>query len=59
MNPSTKDHLEGTIHQVKGKVKEMAGQVSSNPDLVADGQTEALAGTIQEKVAQIEKVFEK
>jgi uncharacterized protein YjbJ (UPF0337 family) len=59
MTPSTKDHMEGTIHQVKGKLKEVAGQVSNDSDLVAEGQTETLAGTIQKKVAQIEKVFEK
>ncbi len=59
MNPSSKDQIEGTIHQVKGKIKEALGQVSNNPDLVAEGQTETIGGTIQKKVAQIEKVFEK
>ena len=59
MNPSTKDQIEGTFHQVKGKIKEVAGQASKNPDLEAEGQTEKLAGKIQEKVGQIEKVFEK
>jgi uncharacterized protein YjbJ (UPF0337 family) len=59
MNPSTKDQIEGTLHQMKGKIKEVAGQASNNPDLAAEGQAEKLAGTIQEKVGQIEKVFEK
>jgi uncharacterized protein YjbJ (UPF0337 family) len=59
MNPSTKDQLEGTIHQVKGIAKEVAGQVTNDPDLTDEGTAEKLAGKVQEKVGQIEKVFEK
>jgi uncharacterized protein YjbJ (UPF0337 family) len=59
MNPSTNDQIEGTLHQIKGKIKEVAGKVANKPDLAAQGQAENLAGTIQEKVGQIEKVFEK
>ena len=33
MKPSTKDEIKGTFHEVKGKVKEKAGQVTHNPDL--------------------------
>jgi uncharacterized protein YjbJ (UPF0337 family) len=40
-------------------VKQKAGQVSNNPTLAAEGQDEKLAGKIQKKVGQIEKVFEK
>jgi len=32
MKPSTKDEIKGTFHEVKGKVKEKAGQVTNNPD---------------------------
>jgi uncharacterized protein YjbJ (UPF0337 family) len=59
MNPSTKDQLEGTIHQVKGKAKEVVGQVTNDPDLINEGTAEKVAGKVQEKVGQIEKVFEK
>ncbi len=59
MNSSTNDKIEGTLHQIKGKVKEAAGKVANKPDLAAEGRAENLAGTIQEKVGQIEKVFEK
>jgi uncharacterized protein YjbJ (UPF0337 family) len=59
MNPSTKDQLEGTIHQVKGKAKEVVGQVTNDPDLANEGTAEKVAGKVQEKVGQIEKVFEK
>jgi len=59
MKPSTKDHVEGKFHEVKGKVKEKAGQAAGNPNVEADGQTENLAGKIQKKAGQVEKVFEK
>jgi uncharacterized protein YjbJ (UPF0337 family) len=59
MKPSTKDQMVGKLHEVKGKVKQKAGQVTNNPDLAAEGQGEKLAGKIQKKVGQVEKVFEK
>ena len=59
MNPSTKDQVRGTFHEVKGKVKEKVGQVTNNPKLAAQGHDEKLAGKVQKKVGQIEKVFEK
>jgi uncharacterized protein YjbJ (UPF0337 family) len=37
----------------------MAGQVTNNPDLVAEGQNEKLSGQVQKKVGQLEKVFGK
>jgi uncharacterized protein YjbJ (UPF0337 family) len=59
MKPSTKDQIAGKLHEMKGKVKEKAGQVTNNPDLAAEGQGEKIAGKILKKVGQIEKVFEK
>src|ERR1017187_9214617 len=59
MKPSTKDQIKGNLHEVKGKVKETAGQVTNNPNLAAEGQDENLAGKVQKKVGQVEKVFEK
>ena len=59
MTPSTKDQIQGKFHEVKGKAKQAAGQVTNNPDLEAEGQGEKLAGKIQKKVGQVEKVFEK
>ena len=58
MKPSTKDKLEGTLHEVKGKVKEKAGQVINDPDLQSEGQSENLAGKVQKKIGQIKDVFE-
>jgi uncharacterized protein YjbJ (UPF0337 family) len=59
MKPSTKDRIEGKFHELKGDVKEKAGQVTNNPNLETKGQTERLAGKVQKKVGQIEEVLEK
>jgi len=59
MKPSTKDELEGKLHETKGKVKEKVGQIINNPDMETKGQDEKLAGKVQEKVGQVKKVFGK
>ena len=38
MKPSTKDELEGKLHEAKGKVKETVGHVTNNPSLETEGQ---------------------
>jgi uncharacterized protein YjbJ (UPF0337 family) len=57
MKQSTKDELEGSLHEAKGKVKEKVGQVTNNPDTETEGQGEKVAGKVQKKVGQIEKVL--
>jgi uncharacterized protein YjbJ (UPF0337 family) len=59
MKQSTKDKVKGTLHEVKGKVKEKLGRATSNSELEAEGQAEAIRGKIQEKVSQVEKVIGK
>jgi uncharacterized protein YjbJ (UPF0337 family) len=59
MKDSTKDKVEGTVHEVKGAVKEKVGHVNGNPDLEAEGKGEKHAGKVQKKVGDIEKVLEK
>ena len=59
MKPSTKDEIKGAFHEMKGKTKEKVGRITNNPNLAAEGQDEKLAGKIQKKVGQIEKVLEK
>jgi uncharacterized protein YjbJ (UPF0337 family) len=59
MQDSTKDKIEGKTHEVKGAVKEKVGHATNDPDLEAEGQDEKVAGKIQKKVGDIEKVFEK
>ncbi|MBK5276716.1 MAG: CsbD family protein [Desulfuromonadales bacterium] len=59
MNSSIKDKAEGTFHEMKGKIKEVAGKLSDNPKLRAEGTVEKLAGRFQEKVGQVKQVFGK
>jgi uncharacterized protein YjbJ (UPF0337 family) len=59
MKQSTKDQATGKLHEMKGKIKEKAGQATNNANLANEGQDEKVGGKIQKKVGQIEKVFEK
>jgi uncharacterized protein YjbJ (UPF0337 family) len=59
MKPSTKDQMEGKFHEAKGAVKEKAGTATNNPDLAARGHDEKIAGKVQNKVGQVEKVLDK
>jgi uncharacterized protein YjbJ (UPF0337 family) len=59
MKSGTKDKVEGKYHEAKGKLKEIAGQISRNPDLEAAGTDEKVAGKIQGKVGQIKTVLGK
>jgi uncharacterized protein YjbJ (UPF0337 family) len=59
MKSSTKDQAEGRFHKVKGKAKEVAGNLSGNAKLEAEGKDENFAGTVQEKIGQVEKVIGK
>jgi uncharacterized protein YjbJ (UPF0337 family) len=57
MKSSTQDKAEGTFHQVKGKIKEVAGKLSDNPEMEAEGAGEKIAGKVQEKIGQVKKVL--
>ena len=58
MKNSTKDQAQGTLHEVKGKVKERVGKTTNNPRLQDEGTDEKVAGKAQKKAGQIEKVFD-
>jgi len=49
MKSSIRDKAEGMFHEVKGKVKEVAGELSDNPKLEAEGTDEKIAGKVQEE----------
>jgi len=59
MKSSTKDQFEGTFHELKGKAKEVAGKLSDNPKLEAEGTGEKIAGKVQDKIGQVKKVVGK
>ena len=58
MKSSTKDKIKGTLREAKGKVKEETGKAVGNPDLEDRGTGEKVAGKVQKKVGDVEKVFE-
>ncbi len=55
MKPSTEDRTEGTIHEVKGKIKEAIGQATDNPDLQDAGTAEKILGKVQKIAGRAEK----
>ena len=59
MKSSTEDQAEGKFHKIKGRLKEIAGQLSDNPKLETEGTGEKIAGKVQEKIGQIKKVLGK
>jgi uncharacterized protein YjbJ (UPF0337 family) len=59
MKPSTEDKTEGTIHAVKGSIKETVGHITNDADLETEGQAEKITGKVQKKIGQIETVLEK
>jgi uncharacterized protein YjbJ (UPF0337 family) len=52
---SMKDQMEGTFHEMKGKLKEIAGKLSDNPKLEAAGRYENISGIVQHKIGQVKK----
>jgi uncharacterized protein YjbJ (UPF0337 family) len=59
MKSSTKDQTQGAFHELKGKAKEIAGKLSDNPKLEGEGTGEKIAGKVQGKIGQVEKVLGK
>jgi uncharacterized protein YjbJ (UPF0337 family) len=59
MKSGTQDQAEGTFHKIKGRVKEIAGELSDNPKLEDEGNAERIAGKVQEKIGQVKKVLGK
>ena len=57
MKSSNRDKAEGTLHEVKGKIKEVAGKLTDNPKLQAKGTAEKIAGKLQTKVGQVKQVL--
>ena len=57
MKSSIANKIEGTAHEAKGKIKEVAGRVANNPDLEAEGTGEKIAGKVERKAGDVKKVF--
>jgi uncharacterized protein YjbJ (UPF0337 family) len=59
MKSSTENQIAGKVHEVKGKIKEKVGRLTNDPDLEGEGIGEKIAGKVQKKIGQLEKVVEK
>ena len=59
MKTSAKDKVEGAFHEARGKLKEVAGKLTNQPDLEVAGETEKNVGKLQIKLGQIKTVFGK
>jgi uncharacterized protein YjbJ (UPF0337 family) len=59
LQPLESNVLSKTFHEVKGKIKEVAGKLSDNLKLQAEGTVEKISGKVQEKIGQVKKVLGK
>jgi uncharacterized protein YjbJ (UPF0337 family) len=59
MKQSTKDKVQGGFNELKGTIKGEVGKLTDDPGLEAEGIVEKIAGKIQKKIGQAEKVVEK
>ena len=59
MKPSTQNEIAGKVHEVKGKIKEKAGELMNDPDLEGKGISERIAGIVQKKIGQVQRIIEK
>ena len=55
MKSSAQDQTEGKFHEVKGKIKEVVGELSDDPDLEAEGTREKIAGKVQKRSVRSRK----
>jgi uncharacterized protein YjbJ (UPF0337 family) len=57
MADSTKDKIQGAMHDAKGTIKEKVGQATNDPNMESEGAAEKVGGKVQKKVGDVEKVF--
>jgi uncharacterized protein YjbJ (UPF0337 family) len=55
MKPSTNDKATGKLHELKGAIRQKAGEVTKNPTLEADGRAEKNAGKALNIIGKVEK----
>ncbi len=55
---SSTDQAEGTARKVKGRLKKAAGDLTGNRRLHQEGKADELAGKVQKKAGEIERVLE-
>ncbi len=55
MKPSTHDRTAGKLHEMKGAIRQKAGELTKNPKTEAAGIAEKNAGKVQSVIGKIEK----
>jgi uncharacterized protein YjbJ (UPF0337 family) len=55
MKPSTKDQVEGKLHEIKREIKETVGEATTDPNLAESGHAEKQAGKVQQIIGRVEK----
>jgi uncharacterized protein YjbJ (UPF0337 family) len=55
----TQNQIEGTVHTIKGKLKEKAGQITHQPKLEFSGKMEKIFGKVQQKIGRLESAVDK
>lgn len=55
LKPSTNDKAKGKLHEIKGAIKEKAGQIANNTELETKGNAEKNAGKVQNWIGRVEK----
>ena len=58
MKSSIRDQAEGVFHEVKGKVKEVAGKLSDNPKLKIEGTVEKMSAKSSQRLARSRRFWE-
>ncbi|MCP1199019.1 CsbD family protein [Notoacmeibacter sp. MSK16QG-6] len=56
---SNENQREGLGHQAKGTAKEVAGKLTDNEKMEAEGKMEKAGGQVQETAGDIEEKFKK
>jgi uncharacterized protein YjbJ (UPF0337 family) len=59
LKPSTDDKAKGKLHEVKGAIKEKAGQIANDTELEAKGNAEKNAGKVRSWIGRVEKAVGK
>jgi uncharacterized protein YjbJ (UPF0337 family) len=59
MKTSTKNEINGKLHEAKGKAIQVAGVIADDPALLSEGELEKLRGKLQQELSAIGKKLEK
>jgi uncharacterized protein YjbJ (UPF0337 family) len=59
MEYSAKEQAAGALHQLRGKIKEVAGMISDSPRLHPQSAGDRIAGNVRPKIGQYNQFWGK